>query len=332
MKIYQMIMGRVFENVAQSVPLLYRRMAFGKASYRSAPSDRADAPQNSILRHSRVTLCATVLLSAVAFSFSAAAQGAGGGTFGTNPQDTTLLDRTLLDKEGVAARPEQIKFPPLNYQPPAPEQYRVQLKSGPIAYVVPDHELPLVNIVAYVHTGEYLEPQGKEGLASMTGYLLARGGAGTNSADQLEERLAFLAADLSSDINGTQGSASLNLLSKDLDEGLSILKDVLFAPRFQDDKIALRKQQLLQAMKERNDDASAIEDREHGFLAFGENFWANHYSTAASLEAITRALVRLADARGVDVPVTRTCYAILKLRQELEAGGKNSVGAAANGR
>src|SRR5437868_12005342 len=142
-KIYQMIMGRVFENVAQSVPLLYRQMAFGKASYRSAPSDRADAPQNSILRHSRVTLCATVLLSAVAFSFSAAAQGAGGGTFGTNPQDTTLLDRTLLDKEGVAARPEQIKFPPLNYQPPAPEQYRVQLKSGPIAYVVPDHELQI---------------------------------------------------------------------------------------------------------------------------------------------------------------------------------------------
>jgi 2-dehydropantoate 2-reductase len=50
------------------------------------------------------------------------------------------------------------------------------------------------------------------------------------------------------------------------------------------------------------------------------------------LEAITGALVRLADARGVDVPVTRTCYAILKLRQELEAGGKNSVGAAADGR
>jgi 2-dehydropantoate 2-reductase len=34
------------------------------------------------------------------------------------------------------------------------------------------------------------------------------------------------------------------------------------------------------------------------------------------LEALTGALVRLADARGVDVPVARTAYAILKLRQK----------------
>jgi 2-dehydropantoate 2-reductase len=34
------------------------------------------------------------------------------------------------------------------------------------------------------------------------------------------------------------------------------------------------------------------------------------------LEALTGALVRLADARGVDVPATRTAYAILKLREQ----------------
>ena len=61
------------------------------------------------------------------------------------------------------------------------------------------------------------------------------------------------------------------------------------APRFQDDKIALRKQQMLQAMKERNDESAAIEDREREFLAFGDNFWANHYSTAASVDSLTRA-------------------------------------------
>ena len=72
-----------------------------------------------------------------------------------------------------------------------------------------------------------------------------------------------------------QGSVSLNLLSKDLDEGLSLLREVLSAPRFQEDKITLRKQQMLQSMKERNDDSSSIEGREAEFLAYGENFWAN---------------------------------------------------------
>jgi zinc protease len=46
---------------------------------------------------------------------------------------------------------------------------------------------------------------------------------------------------------------------------------------------------MLQAMQQRNDDSSSIEDREHGFLAFGQSFWANHYSTAKSVDAISPA-------------------------------------------
>jgi predicted Zn-dependent peptidase len=188
----------------------------------------------------------------------------------------------------IPDRPEKLSFPPLVYEPPAPEKYRVALKSGPIAYVVPDRELPLVNISVLAHTGDYLETTGQEGLANLTGYLLARGGTKSKSAEDLEERLAFLAANLNSGIGDNSGSVNLNLLSKDLDEGLAILREVLSAPRFQDDKIALRKQQMVQAMKERNDDSSSIESREHGFLAFGETFWANRYSTAASVGSLTR--------------------------------------------
>ncbi|HEX8968390.1 MAG TPA: 2-dehydropantoate 2-reductase, partial [Chloroflexota bacterium] len=50
------------------------------------------------------------------------------------------------------------------------------------------------------------------------------------------------------------------------------------------------------------------------------------------LEALTGALVRLAAARGVDVPASRAAYAILKLRLIVEAGAEKPVGAAADGR
>lgn len=189
----------------------------------------------------------------------------------------------------IPKRPEALKFPPLTFEPPKADEYRVVLKSGPVAYVVPDRELPLVNIVIYVHVGTYLEPAGKEGLGGLTGYLLARGGTKSKTAEELEERLAFLAAQLNSSVGDTQGTVSLNLLSKDLDEGLATLREVLVTPRFQDDKLALRKQQELQAMKQRNDESEAIEGREYGFLAHGEKFWGNRYSTAASIESITRA-------------------------------------------
>ncbi len=189
----------------------------------------------------------------------------------------------------IAARPEKLSYPPLKYEPPAPENYRVTLKSGPVAYVVPDRELPLVNIVVYVRVGQYLEPEGKEGLADLAGSLLARGGTQSRSAEQLEERLAFLAAQLNSRIDETQGSVSLNLLSKDLDEGLGILREVLSEPRFQNDRMALRKQQMMQEMKQRNDDSSSIEEREAGFLEFGDKFWANRYPTATSVESLSLA-------------------------------------------
>ncbi len=195
---------------------------------------------------------------------------------------------TALRAQEIPDRPEKLHFPPFKYEPPVPDDFRVQLKSGPVAYVVPDHERPLVSLTIYIRTGSYLEPAGKEGLAELTGWLLAHGGAGTNTAEQLDERLAFLAANFGTSIGDTEGTVSLNLLSKDLDEGLSILRDVLFAPRFQDDKIALRKAQMLQEMKQRNDDSSAIEGREAGFLARGKSFFENRYTTSNSIASITQ--------------------------------------------
>lgn len=199
-----------------------------------------------------------------------------------------LVPGTVTMAAEIPARPEQLSFPALQYEPPVPGDYRVELKSGPVAYVVEDRLLPLVNIVIYARAGDYLVPAGKESLADLTGYLLARGGTESRTAEDLEERLAFLAAQLNSGIGDTQGSVSLNLLSKDLEEGLSILREVLTRPRFQEDKFTLRKQQILQAMKQRNDDSSDIETRERGFLAYGEEFWANRHTTESSLNAVTR--------------------------------------------
>ncbi len=188
----------------------------------------------------------------------------------------------------IPERPERLKFPPLSYEPPEPAGYRAVLKTGPVVYIAEDRELPLVNVNILVRTGEYVEPQDKVGLSGLAGYLVARGGTATRTAEELEERLAFLAAQLSSGVGESQGSVSLNLLSKDIEEGLVILREVLTAPRFQEDKLALARQQTLQGMRERNDDSSSIESREAGFLAYGEDFWANRYSTEKSVQSITR--------------------------------------------
>jgi len=200
---------------------------------------------------------------------------------------TALLATFSTFAAGIPDRPEKLTFPPLTYEPPDPAEYRVQLQAGPVAYVVPDRTLPLVNLSILVRTGGYLDPQGKEGLASFAGYLLSRGGTQSKTAEELEERLAFLAASLGSGIGDDSGSVNLNLLSKDLPEGLAILREVLTAPRFQADKLDLHRQQTIQGMKQRNDDSTAIESRERRLLAYGTNFWTARFTTLASVEAIT---------------------------------------------
>jgi zinc protease len=199
-------------------------------------------------------------------------------------------------------RPEKINYPALQYTPPDATQYRVKLGNGVAAYLVPDHTLPLVNVTVLMRIGPDLDPQGKEGLAGSTMYLLTRSGTKKMTAEQLEERVAFLGAQLESGmgggggmmgfggvpISGAESRVTLNLLSKDIDEGLGLLTDCLKECAFQDDRLALRKDQQLAQMKKRNDESGTIEDINWGFLMRGEDHWSNHYATEASMKSITK--------------------------------------------
>lgn len=190
--------------------------------------------------------------------------------------------------DAIPAKPDQLVFKPFSYTPPAAKDFRTVLKSGVVAYLAENHELPLVNIQVILRGGTYLNAPGKEGLAETAGYLLARGGTRNRKAEDLEERLAFLAAQLNSGYGEDRGTVSLNLLAKDLDEGLAILREVLTEPRFQDDKLKLRKDQALADMKQRNDSSADIERRERSFLLYGDAFYLNRFETKASVEGFTR--------------------------------------------
>lgn len=76
---------------------------------------------------------------------------------------------------GVAARPEQLKYPELVFDVPEAAKYRHELAGGVVAYVVEEHALPLVKIQAAFRTGAFREPDGKSGLAALTATMLRKG-------------------------------------------------------------------------------------------------------------------------------------------------------------
>jgi zinc protease len=190
--------------------------------------------------------------------------------------------------QSIPDNPEKLTFKPITFTVPRAADYRLPLKNGMVSYVAEDRTLPLVNITLLVRVGSYLEPPGKEGLAALTGSMIRRGGTKSLTAEQLDEKLDFLAAQASTGIGDTQGSAGLNCLADNLDESLRIFVEMLREPRFQEDRLALAKEQILQEMKKRNDDSADIERREWNVLLYGEKHFTNRFPTAASISSITR--------------------------------------------
>ena len=118
--------------------------------------------------------------------------------------------------------PRQMTFKPVEFTPPEPD--RVVFENGMVVYLLEDHELPLVSMTATMRTGSWLDPADKIGLASLTGSVMRTGGGGGLSAEKVDEELEQFAGDLSVSIGRQSGSASLDVLSKDLKRGTSDLR------------------------------------------------------------------------------------------------------------
>ncbi|MCP4895483.1 MAG: insulinase family protein [bacterium] len=187
----------------------------------------------------------------------------------------------------IPSRPEQLSFPELSFDMPDAQSLRFELANGIPVYAKSDTQLPLVNVSVLFRGGRYLLPPGKEGLSAIASEVWRTGGAGELSAQQLDEELDFLAASISTGVGDISGAVSLNVMTKDLDTAMAMLMDVITKPRFQTDRFAKAKDDLVQAMKRRNDDTSGIEGREWPRLIYGVDFWMNRLATKQSVASIT---------------------------------------------
>ena len=159
----------------------------------------------------------------------------------------------------IVDHPDQLKYDELKYQPPKPEAFRHTLKCGATAYIAEHPEVPTVELTVLVRTGSMYEPVEKAGLVDMTGYLMRNGGVEGMTAKELDLRLAYLAGEISVRGDGAQGAVTLFCLSKDMAEGLELLKKVLRTPVFAQEALDRYRKDVLSELEQRNASTSAIE-------------------------------------------------------------------------
>lgn len=182
--------------------------------------------------------------------------------------------------------PRQMKFEPVTFTPPDVE--RLVLDNGLVVFLLEDHELPLVTVSAMMRTGSWLDPAEKTGLAGLTGNLMRTGGSAKMSAKQVDEELERIAAGISFSIGEESGSATLDVLKKDLRTGLRIFADLLRTPAFESERVELAKLQAIEGIRRRQDQPGSIAAREFAKLMYGPTHPYARESTVESITKITR--------------------------------------------
>jgi len=188
---------------------------------------------------------------------------------------------------GQQSKPwEKVPVPALHeFKPHQPT--RIQLKNGIVVFLQEDHELPFVSGSIFIPGGERDVEPAKAGLVDMYGEAWRTSGTEKMSGDAMDDFLEAKAAKIETagDIDSTQ--LSWESLKGDSDQVFALAMDLLFHPKFSEEKLQLAQQQAAAGIARRNDDESAIAERESAKLVFGPNSPYTRQPEFATIGAVT---------------------------------------------
>jgi predicted Zn-dependent peptidase len=206
----------------------------------------------------------------------------------TNQGALTTSRGAAAGENAAAAKPADprtMTFPALKFEIPQCE--RVQLNNGMVVYLLQDHELPIVNLTAYLNAGSIYDPPGKVGLASLTGAALRSGGTLETAPDKLDRELEFMASSLESSISSESANVSLSTLTRNLDRTLALFAQLMREPVFDKSRVELARMQAIEGIRRMNDDPKGIAGRELSRAIYPDHP-LSAIPTLASVNAITR--------------------------------------------
>lgn len=196
-----------------------------------------------------------------------------------------LLAILLVTGSVFAQNPRDLKFSELTFNPAEPVRFTTE--NGMTVYFLEYHELPVITLTAYFRGGDVYDPADKAGLSELTAQLIRTGGAGTRTANQVDQDLDFIGASIGSSSDDDLLSVNMRVLKKDASTGFEILSDMLIRPTFAQDRLAMEASNKQDEIRRQNDDSWSISRR-----VFYQTVYQGHpygdVPTLASVDNITR--------------------------------------------
>lgn len=183
---------------------------------------------------------------------------------------------------------EKIPVPPLHaFHPQQPK--RIELKNGIVVFLQQDHELPFISGSVLIPGGSRDEDKAKAGLVDLYGQTWRTSGTTKMSGDAMDDFLAARAAHIETGGDVDSTALSWNSLTKDSDQVFALAMDLLFHPKFDEEKLQLAKQQEATGIVRRNDDEGGIAGRESAKLVYGADSPYTRQPELATISHITLA-------------------------------------------
>jgi predicted Zn-dependent peptidase len=183
------------------------------------------------------------------------------------------------------------------------------LASGLTVWSVRHAVVPVASFVLLVRSGSSSDPDGMEGLASITADMLDEG-SGELSAIGMHEALARIGAQFDTDIGADAALVGVTTLSKFAERGLRLLADIVARPSLTGDDFARVRQLRLHRLTQLRDVPGAVADRTFMRLLYGPHPYGHTpMGTEQSVATLTVDDVRRFHAAGIR-PDTATLIAV----------------------
>ena len=146
------------------------------------------------------------------------------------------------------AAPAAIKLPPIE---------RWKLPNGLEIVAIKDNRLPTLSMRLAIKAGRAEEPLARVGVAELTANVLPKG-TRTKTALQIAKAIDFVGGSITADASLESTWVTCASLAKDAKTCLTLLPEIVTAPRFAPDEVAYAKQLMLADISRRLDDTSAL--------------------------------------------------------------------------
>ncbi len=162
--------------------------------------------------------------------------------------------------------------PPVGPDPEVtiPPVWNGSLSNGMKLWGIVHKELPLIQYSIVINGGHLLDEIPKTGLANLTASLMNEG-TRNKTPEELEDAIRLLGANISFYAGNENVTIRVNTLSRNFEKTISLVEEMLFEPRWDEEQYNLAKSRIINNLKRNQANPSYLASNALNKLIFGEN-------------------------------------------------------------